>query len=280
MSEENENEWEEIDEDVVDFENIQSFKPLEEPVIKQKRGNEDEKIANFSSPNGPKPGAFNINFRDLEGVVAALTAIEMQLQSNVGELKKLDGIAARANELAKIDTPAILNQLNQLSFTQISRKIVDSIREQLESSRAEMAQSTQKVEAAAKDLSQKTELLKESSDSLLEINNMSDSLNQIENSIKNWRIKTTYAAIAFSIFGGLVSGVVVSNIGSLFNSFTQTQTIQNAELLTPKFGKIAVLPHDTNPNVFYFAFGAKELKKEVQTIEKDGVRYIMFQSQK
>lgn len=259
--------WDAPDEGVIDVEDLELEKDTGSPVRK-------EPIVK------PKSGGFNINFRDLEDVVAALTAAEMQLQTNIVELKKLDGIAARANELAKIDTPAILSQLNQLSFTQISRKIVDSIREQLEQSRAEMAQSTQKVEAAAKDLAAKTQLLKESSDSLLQIDNMAEDLDDLVKSVKNWRIKSMYAAIGLSLFFGIASGSIASYFIQNFSNSNEAQAIQNAELLTPRFGKIAVLPHDTDPKIFYFAFGSKELKPEVQTLEKNGVRYIMFQSQK
>lgn len=199
---------------------------------------------------------------------------------NLEELKKLDGLAARAAALNEVDTQKILESLDKVGFTQISRKIVDTIREQLEASRVEIAASSQKAEAAAKDLSQKTELLKESSDSLLQIDNMASDLDDLVKSVKNWKMKNIYAAIGLSLFFGIASGSIASYFILNLSNSNEAQTIQNAELLTPKFGKIAVLPHDTNPNIFYFAFGAKELKKEVQTLEKDGVRYIMFQSQK
>lgn len=210
-------------------------------------------------------------------LLAELMFVGEQFKSNLAELKKLDGLAARAAALNEVDTEKIMQRLDNVSFTQISRKIVDTIRAELEQSRREILTAANEAAAAAKDLSQKSELLKESSDSLMQIDNMADNLQEVAKDIKNWRVKNIYAAIALSLFFGLASGAIVSNIGSLF---TPSQTIQNAELLTKKFGKIAVLPHDSDPKTFYFAFGSKELSPEVQTLEQDGVRYIMFQSQK
>lgn len=256
--------WDSPDEDVINFEELELEKDTgspfkKEPIVK------------------PKTGGFNINFRDLEDVVSALTAAEMQLQNNLVELKKLDGIAQKAEVLSQISTESILSKMDGLNYTQIARKITGDIREELQKTRLEILKSADEATAAAKDLAAKTELLKESSDSLLQIDNMAENLEEVAKDIKKWRIKSMYAAIALSLFFGIAAGTIASNIGSLF---IPSQTIQNADILTPKFGKIAVLSHDTNPNVFYFAFGAKELKKEVQTLEKDGVRYIMIQSQK
>lgn len=251
--------WDNPDE-VVDFEDLE--KEAETPLEKE--------------PTAKVKTSFNINFRDLEDVVAALTAAEMQMQNNLNELKTLDGLAQKAEALSKIDTESILAKMDGLNYTQIARKITGDIREELQKTRLEILKSADEAAAAAKDLATKTELLKESSDSLMQIENMNDTLKEVANSIKNWRIKNMYAAIGLSLFFGIVAGTIVSNIGALF---TPSQTIQNAELLTPKFGKIAVLPHDSDPNTFYIAFGAKELNN-VETLEQDGVKYIVIHSQK
>lgn len=198
---------------------------------------------------------------------------------NLEELKKLDGLTARAAALNEIDTHKILEKLNDVSFTQISRKIVDTIREDLAKTRTEILTAADGAAAAAKELSQKTELLKESSDSLLQIDNMADSLEEVSKNIKTWRIKNVYAAIGLSLFFGLAAGAIVSNVGSLFTN-TPPQAIQGGQILTPVFGSVGVLPHKTDPNIFYFAFDAQKIKPEIESFEQNGVRYILFQSQK
>ncbi len=197
---------------------------------------------------------------------------------NLEELKKLDGISARAAALNEIDTHKILEKLNDVSFTQIARKITGDIREELQKTRLEILKSADEAAAAAKDLAAKTKQLKESSDSLMQIDNMADNLEEVSKNIKSWRIKNMYAAIGLSLFFGLAAGAIVSNIGSLFTP-SPSQAIQNADILTPKFGKIGVLPHKTDPNMFYMAFDSQKLKPEVESFEQNGVRYILFQSQ-
>lgn len=210
-------------------------------------------------------------------LLAELMFVSEKIQKQIEELQSLDGIAARAAALNEIDTEKIMDRLNSVSFTQIERKIVDTIREDLKQTRTEILTAAAAAEAAARELSQKTELFKESSDSLMQIDNMSEVLEETSKDIKNWRIKNMYAAIALSLFFGTAAGTIVSNIGSLF---TSSQPIENAQILTPKFGKIGVLPHKSDPNMFYMAFDSQKLKPEVESFEQNGVRYILFQSQK
>lgn len=251
-------------EGVVDFEDLELEKDTgscvrKEPIVK------------------PKTSGFNINFRDLEDVVSALTAAEMQLQNNLVELKKLDGIAKKAEILSEISTESILSKMDGLNYTQIARKITGDIREELQKTRLEILKSADEAAGAAKDLAAKTELLKESSDSLMQIDNMSENLEEVAKAIKKWRIKNMYAAIALSLFFGISAGAIVSNVGSLF---TSSQPIENAQILTQKFGKIGVLPHKTDPNMFYMAFDSQKIKPDVESFEQNGVHYILFQAQK
>ncbi len=272
-------EWGKLDtdesQDVVDFETIDNF-GLPEEHPKQKKIVEDEKITNFTSPPEPKHGgAFNINLRDLESIVSSLTAVEMQLQNNVLELKKLDNISARAKAINEVDTDKILSQFEKINFDQITHKIVDTLQKQLESQRVQISKSSSSVELASAELTKKSENLILVADGFKNLDNMADDLSEFIASVKKWRNKNMFIAIGLSLFFGLFSGVFVSN----FETFFKEEPIQNGHLLTPKFGKIAVLPDDKNKDKFYLAFGAKELT-QVEILEENAVKYIVIHAQK
>lgn len=269
MSEENE--WEEIDEDVVDFENIQSFIPLEEPVIK--RGKEDEKIANFSS-NVPKPAAFNINFRDLESVVSALTAIEMQLQNNIIELKKLDNIASRAKALTELDTQKITEQIEKLGFTQIARKITDSLKTELEAQKKEIYVSLAAAEAAAKDLSVKAENLRVVSDSFKNLDNMAQDLDEFVQKFKKMSTKSLYLGVIVATITGIFAGSILSYSLQLVGGggdgarWLEFANLHNLQLERDQNGlDVLVMPKSqqimgrNQENLTMWIFQPKELKK-------------------
>jgi hypothetical protein len=262
--------WDAPDDDVVDFEALEHTE-MGTPVKKAEPPKTSPNIESFK--NRTQQMSSREEDRKL---LVELMFVGEQLKGNLSELQKLDGIAARAAALNEIDTQKIMDRLNSVSFTQIERKIVDTIREDLSKTRDEILTAAGEAEAAAKELTQKTELLKESSDSMLQIDNMADNLEEVSKNIKSWRIKNMYAAIGLSLFFGISATAIVSNIGSLF---TSTESIQNAQILTPKFGKIAVLPHKTDPSIFYLAFGSKELTR-VETMEENEIKYIVIHSQK
>lgn len=212
-------------------------------------------------------------------LLAELMFVSEQMKNQIKELQALDGIAARAAALNEVDTEKILENLNRVSLTRISHEIIKNLKEELQKSRNEIITAAAGAEAAAKELSKQSENLRLASDSFLNLDNMSDDLNTLVSNVKNWKTKTIYGATALGLFFGLLSGVLVSNIGTLLSNSPTPQIIQNAELLTPKFGKIAVLPDEKNKNKFYLAFGAKELT-QVEFLEENGVKYIVLHSQK
>lgn len=195
---------------------------------------------------------------------------------NLEELKKLDGMAARAAALNEVDTEKILENLNRVSLTRISHEIIKKLKEELEQSREQIITSAAGAEAAAKELSKQSENLRVASDSFMNLDNMADDLNNLVKNVQKWKTKTIYGAVGLSLFFGLFSGVFVSNISSIFAE----QAIRNAEILTPKFGAISTLQNKTDPNIYYFAFDGKKIKPQIETFEKDGVRYILFEGQK
>lgn len=193
---------------------------------------------------------------------------------NLDELKKLDSLAARAAALNEIDTHKILEKLNDVSFTQISRKIVDTIREDLKQQRSEILTAADGAAAAAKDLAAKTVLLKESSDSMLQIDNMSDSLSEVSKDIKSWRLRNIYAAIIVSLFFGLASGTIVSNISTLMSP----ESIHDAQILTSRFGEIGAVQDNKTPKLYYIVIPDGKKVKEVVSFDEDGKRYIRIES--
>lgn len=197
-----------------------------------------------------------------------------KFSENLAELKSLDGIAKRAEILTSINTETILAKMDGLNYTQIARKITSDIREELQKTRLDLIKSSEGASEAAKELSQKTQLLKESSDSLLQIDNMSDSLEELVKSVKQWKMRNIYAAISLSLLFGIASGSIVTTIITPTVS-NDNKIIKNAELLAP-FGEVAVLQNDKNKNIYYFAFAGKI--KKVESIEQNGVFYIQFEA--
>jgi hypothetical protein len=193
---------------------------------------------------------------------------------NLDELKKLDALAARAAALNEIDTHKILEKLNDVSFTQISRKIVDTIREDLKQQRSEILTAADGAAAAAKDLAAKTVLLKESSDSMLQIDNMAENLEEVAKDIKNWRNKSMFIAIGLSLFFGIASGTIASNISVLMSP----ESIQNAQILKSKFGKIAALRDEQNPKLYYLVIPEHHKIKEVVSFVDNDMRYIKIEA--
>jgi len=252
--------WDAPDEGVVDFEDLEKS----EKNIPSKK----EPIAK------PKTGGFNINFRDLEDVVAALTAAEMQLQNNLTELKKLDGIASRAKILAELDTQKILEQLEKVGFTQIARKITDGLKAELEAQKKEIYTSSSALESAAKDLNKKAENLIIVADGFKNLDNMADDLQEFTKSVKNWRNKSMFIAIGLSLFFGIASGTIVSNI----NTIMSPESIQNAQILKSKFGEIVALRDDQNPKLYYLAIPEHKKIKEVVSFVQDNTRYIKIEA--
>lgn len=272
-------------EDVINFEDLEQTEvgipTKKEPIAKPKTGFNKNSldIESFKNRSQQMSSRQMSSREEDRKLLVELMFVGEQLKGNIVELRKLDGIAQRAKALNEIDTEKIMDRLNSVSFTQIERKIVDTIREDLKQTRTEILSAADEAAAAAKDLSQKTELLKESSDSLLQIDNMASDLDDLVKSVKNWKMRNIYAAISLSLFFGIASGSIASYfILNLSNS--EVQAIENAQILTPKFGKIGVLPHKSDPNMFYMAFDSQKLKPEVESFEQYGVRYIMFKSQK
>lgn len=256
--------WDDYDgprNDVVDFKDIKNF---------------DESISLQKEPKKePKTGSnFNINFRDLEGVVAALTAAEMQLQNNIVELKKLDNLAARAKAIESLDTQKITEQIEKLGFTQIARKITDGIKSELETQKKEIYTSSAAIEAAAKDLNKKAEELRVVADGFRNLDNMADDLSDFTKSVKNWRNKSMFIAIGLSLFFGLVSGTIVSNI----NTIMSPESIQNAQILKSKFGEIVALRDEQNPKLYYLAIPEHKKIREISSFVQDDVRYIKIEA--
>lgn len=256
--------WDDYDDpgnDVVDFEDIKSFdesiSPKKEPIVKPKTGSN-----------------FNINFRDLEGVVAALTAAEMQLQNNIVELKKLDGLAAKAKAIESLDTKKITEQIEKLGFTQIAKKITDGLKSELEAQKKEIYTSSATIETAAKNLSEKAENLRVVADGFKNLDNMADDLADFTKSVKNWRNKSMFISIGLSLFFGLVSGTIVSNI----NTIMSPESIQNAQILKSKFGEIVALHDKQNPKLYYIAIPEHKKIKEVTSFVQGDVRYIKIES--
>lgn len=252
--------WDGPEEGVVDFEDLEQTE-MGAPIKK-------EPIAK------PKTGGFNINFRDLEDVVAALTAAEMQLQNNLTELKKLDGIASRAKILAELDTQKILEQLEKVGFTQIARKITDGLKAELEAQKKEIYTSSSALESAAKDISTKAENLRIVADGFKNLDNMADDLQEFTKSVKNWRNKSMFIAIGLSLFFGVVSGAIVSNI----NTIMSPESIQNAQILKSKFGEIVALRDEQNQKLYYLAIPEHQKIKEVISFVQDDVRYIKIEA--
>lgn len=250
--------WDTPDDDVVDFEDIQSFnQSIKEPIKKPKTGSN-----------------FNINFRDLEAVVAALTAAEMQLQNNIAELKKLDGLAARAKAIESLDTQKITEQIEKLGFTQIARKITDGLKSELETQKKEIYTSSSAVEMAAKDLNKKAENLIVVADGFKNLDNMADDIQEFTKSVKKWRNKNMFIAIGLSLFFGIASGTIVSNISVLMSP----ESIQNAQILKSKFGEIVALHDKQNPKLYYLAIPEHKKIKEVISFVQDDVRYIKIEA--
>lgn len=189
--------WDAPDEVVVDFEDLEQTEvgtPLKkEPIIAK-----------------PKSGGFNINFRDLEDVVSALTAAEMQLQNNLGELKKLDNLASRAKILSELDTSKILEQLEKVGFTQIARKITDSLKTELEAQKKEIYTSSAALEGAAKDLSVKAENLRIVADGFKNLDNMSDDLQEFIQKFKKMSGKNLFLGVIVATITGIFAGGVLS----------------------------------------------------------------------
>lgn len=252
--------WDAPDEGVVDFEDLEKS---------------EKNIPFKKEPTTAKPKTgFNINFRDLEDVVAALTAAEMQLQNNIVELKKLDGIAARAKAIESLDTQKITEQIEKLGFTQIARKITDGLKAELEAQKKEIYTSSSALETAAKYLNQKAENLRVVADGFKNLDNMQDDLQDFTKSVKNWRNKSMFIAIGLSLFFGVVSGAIVSNI----NTIMSPESIQNAQILKSKFGEIVALRDEQNPKLYYLAIPEHKKIKEVVSFVQDETRYIKIEA--
>lgn len=249
--------WDNPDDGVVDFEDLsETGTPLKKnPALK------------------PKTSGFNINFRDLEDVVSALTAAEMQLQNNIAELRKLDNLAARAKAIESLDTQKITEQIEKLGFTQIARKITDGLKTELEAQKKEIYTSSSTLETAAKDLNKKAEQLRVVADGFKNLDNMQDDLADFTKSVKNWRIKNMYAAIGLSLFFGLSGGTIVSNI----NTMLSPESIQNAKILTSKFGEIGAIRDNRDPKWYYLVIPDGQKVKEVVSFTEDGKRYIRIE---
>ncbi|MDD3855999.1 hypothetical protein [Sulfurimonas sp.] len=252
--------WDAPDEAVVDFEDL-------EQTDKNIPFKKESMIAK------PKTG-FNINFRDLEDVVSALTAAEMQLQNNLGELKKLDNLASRAKILSELDTSKILEQLEKVGFTQIARKITDNLKSELETQKKEIYTSSSALETATKDLNKKAENLIIVADGFKNLDNMADDLQDFTKSVNRWRNKSMFIALGLSLFFGLSSGVFVSNINSIFAA----ESIQNAQILKSKFGEIVALQDEQNPKLYYLAIPEHQKIKEVVSFVQDNTRYIKIEA--
>lgn len=129
---------------------------------------------------------------------------------NLEELKKLDGIASRAKAINDVDTSKILEQLDLVSFTQISRKIVDKLNEQLESQNKEVYKSAAAAQEAAKTLTSKAENLAVVADGFNNLDNMSQDLDAFTKKFKQMSVKSLYLGVIVATVVGIFAGGVLS----------------------------------------------------------------------
>ncbi len=148
--------------------------------------------------------------KDLEGVIAALTAADAQLQNNLAELRKLDNIAARAKALTELDTQKITEQIEKIGFTQIARVITSKLNEQLEAQGKEVYKSAAAAQEAAKTLTAKAENLAVVADGFNNLDNMAQDLDEFVKKFKKMSSKSLYLGVIVATITGIFAGGVLS----------------------------------------------------------------------
>ncbi len=128
---------------------------------------------------------------------------------NLEELKKLDGIAKKAEVINDIDEK-IISQLEKVNMIRISHEITKSLKEELEKQRSQIAQSATAAEDAAKDLSKKAENLTVVADGFNNLDNMSQDLDEFVKKFKKMSSKSLFLGITVATVVGIFAGGVLS----------------------------------------------------------------------
>lgn len=149
------------------------------------------------------------DFKDMEQLIAALTASEMQLQSAVASLQKYSNIENQLKALDKLDTAQIAKQLEQMDYS----KIAATITQQLE----------KKLDMATQNLEKKTELLAEKVqdiDIVLEglntIDNSAENIDKIAKAMPKMSIKLPIVTALVSAFAVGILSFAAANLNTVF----------------------------------------------------------------
>lgn len=145
-----------------------------------------------------------------------------QLAANLKELKKLDQLTQKISELEKIDTKAIVRQIQDLNAEELIDALYQKINHQIRSMGDRVAQAGRKVEGAGDKLLSSAKELNETSSNLMQLENIAKSIKKIEDFDKSYRQKSWYIGLAVAIFTGIFAG------GAL--AYAKGATLENAAL--------------------------------------------------
>lgn len=205
-----------------------------------------------------------------------------KFEENLEELRKLDGIAARAKALNEIDTQAIVRRLEDVSFSNVSYLIVKKLNEQFEAQAAEIAKGAAAAEAAAKDLSQKAENLRVVADGFNNLDNMSQNLDEFVRKFKSMSVKNLYLGVIVATVTGIFAGGILSYSYQTVGKPTATaaEGVHGGEVLAQKFGEIGAIQDNRDPRMYYIVIPDGSKVREVASFVEDGKRYIRIESKK
>lgn len=211
-----------------------------------------------------------------------------KFEENLEELRKLDGIAARAKAIESLDTQVIAQKLKDMSLTHVSRLITDRLNEQFEAQRSEIVKGASAAEAAAKDLSEKAENLRIVADGFNNLDNMSQNLDEFVKKFKSMSVKNLYLGVIIATVVGIFSGGILAYAAQTVGvnpqvaqaATTGEENINGGEILIKKFGEVGAIQDTRDPRWYYIVIPDSSKVKEVTSFVEDGKRYIRVESKK
>lgn len=220
-------------------------------------------------------------------LLAELMFVGEQLKGNIAELRKLDGIAKRAEALNEIDTHAIAKKLEDVSFSNVSYLIVKKLNEQFEAQTAEISKGANAAEAAAKNLSEKAENLRVVADGFNNLDNMSQNLDEFVKKFKSMSVKNLYLGVILATVTGIFTGGILSYASQTVGvgnpatpAAAASEGVYGGEILAKKFGEVGAVQDNRDPKLYYIVIPDGSKVREVASFVEDGKRFIRIEAKK
>lgn len=196
-------------------------------------------------------------------------ASNKDLSSILSELQKIKTVdiskfSSKLEQAVENSNAKLTETINKIDLSQIEKKIDKKFDENISKNIKELEKASEKFATWGKEFKDP------------DIFEIVDKINEFEKFItKEFKFKSI---IFLSLVGFFAAAIVGYYTGQMLVDSKCKQVVENADILSPKFGQITAYPHQKDPNIFYIGFEKSKLKSKIESFEQGDTRYILIEA--